>query len=488
MMNIEKLAFDRALTHRSKDENGFLRVNGCHITKETINPYYGREIPGWREAGLDPERIYYGYRAGKELERAAHSFEGLPLLKGHHIESAEDPQKEFRVGSSGTDAVWNAPYLDNSLFITDIDAIRDIEEDKAKEISCAYLYDPDFTPGEWEGQSYDFVMRNIRGNHIALVEEGRAGADVVVADAQIQPSSRMRSFMDWFKKFRGAMDADIEAPEAPEEESEMEEEVVTDEDRDGKLKAMFAALKDAGKISDEEFAALKAAAFGEEQQEEKVDEEKSSVRDVLNDAADKIEALGVEEEEVNPAARPEEEEAEDEEDEELDEAFLTERKAAADRCGMDAESPEFQKAFAEGVRYGEGKEKAEPKKLDREHESEGMKEEEVREAMDAALRISAKRGHDATMRKFRELSAAADATRSVLGNIDALAFDSADAIYGAALKKSGIDIRKHPRSAWRSMFLVLSQSRQDSVRIAQDSTIGKAYEGAFAGFNRIKKG
>ena len=53
-----------------------------------------------------------------------------------------------------------------------------------KELSCAYRYDPDFTQGTYDGQRYDFVMRNIRGNHVALVEEGRAGPDVVVADKQ----------------------------------------------------------------------------------------------------------------------------------------------------------------------------------------------------------------------------------------------------------------------------------------------------------------
>jgi hypothetical protein len=36
--------------------------------------------------------------------------------------------------------------------------------------------------GEFEGQPYDGRMTEIRGNHLALVEIGRAGADVVVAD------------------------------------------------------------------------------------------------------------------------------------------------------------------------------------------------------------------------------------------------------------------------------------------------------------------
>jgi hypothetical protein len=463
MVDKNRLAFDYAPTRRAFDENGFLRVSGNHITKETVNPYYGREVPGWQELGLDPERVYYGYRSGDELKKAVRTFEGLPLLLGHHVESADDPQKAYRVGSSGSDAVWNSPYIDISLFVTDAEGIRAIEDGKAREISCAYLYEPDFHPGEFGGQAYDFVMRNIRGNHIALVEEGRAGADVVVADAQIKPNNRMRYIMDLFKKFRGAMD---EIP-APAEEQNMA--------KDGdKLKAMLAALKDAGKISEEEFAALCAAAFDEEPQPVEnpaKDEENDTVRDAINEAVEKIEKA--------------------KEGGEIDDEFKLKMKAAADACGLDAESPEFQKAFSEGVKYGEEKEKEEPKRLDSLHESEGMKramdEEEVKAAMDAAIKLAAKQAHDASVAKFRDLSAAAEACRPVLGNIDALAFDSADDIYGAALKKSGIDITKHPRAAWRSMFMVLPKGVQhDTVRVAQDASF-KDYDGPFKGMNLIRK-
>ena len=39
------------------------------------------------------------------------------------------------------------------------------------------------TPGVYEGHRYDGIMTNIRGNHVALVKDGRAGTDVVVQDA-----------------------------------------------------------------------------------------------------------------------------------------------------------------------------------------------------------------------------------------------------------------------------------------------------------------
>lgn len=175
------VAFD-ATSLRRKDENGFLHVAVSHISKETVNPYRGREIPGWPDLGLDPDRIYQGYRSGAALKAGAETFNGLPLLMDHHPDSADNPQKEHRVGSLGTDAAFNAPYLDNSLILTDARAIELVESGLTRELSASYRYEPDFTPGEFQGQAYDFIMTNIRGNHVALVEEGRAGPDVLVAD------------------------------------------------------------------------------------------------------------------------------------------------------------------------------------------------------------------------------------------------------------------------------------------------------------------
>ena len=173
-MYYEKMAFDSG-SQRTKDKNGYLRVAVSHITKESVNPYYGYDIPGARERGLDLGKIYMGYREGSELARAASSFNGLPLLLGHYEDSAEHPQKSHRVGSLGTDAVYNAPYLDNSLIVTDAEAIKAIESGEAREISAAYRYTPDWTRGVFNGQKYDFVMRDIVGNMLRWSKKEERG-------------------------------------------------------------------------------------------------------------------------------------------------------------------------------------------------------------------------------------------------------------------------------------------------------------------------
>lgn len=183
-MNPDRFAFDRASV-RTVDVDGRLHVEISNISKCAVNPYLGREIPGCTALGLDPMRTYMLLRDPDELQRAAPSFNNIPLLSRHVPVTAERPQKELVVGSTGTDAVFDAPYLKNSLVVWDSVAIAGIESKQQTELSSAYRYEADMTPGTFDGVAYDGVMRNIRGNHVALVEVGRAGPDVVVGDSQI---------------------------------------------------------------------------------------------------------------------------------------------------------------------------------------------------------------------------------------------------------------------------------------------------------------
>jgi len=180
----DQLAFDRKSV-RTIDADGRLHVSVANISKACVNPYIGREIPGWKELGLDSSKIYYLLRDPKELEKGAATFNNLPLLDEHKPVTADDHDKERTVGSTGTDAVFNYPYLQNSLVVWTREAIQGVTSKKQRQLSSAYRYKPDMTPGVWEptGERYDGVMRDIIGNHVCLVEEGRAGADVVVGDS-----------------------------------------------------------------------------------------------------------------------------------------------------------------------------------------------------------------------------------------------------------------------------------------------------------------
>ncbi|MDR1920269.1 MAG: DUF2213 domain-containing protein, partial [Candidatus Adiutrix sp.] len=301
---LKHMVFDVG-SRRRKDDNGFLHVAVSHISKETVNPYYGREVTDWEDLGLDPDKIYYGYRAGEELAKGAETFNGLPLLLGHYPESAEAPQKEHRVGSLGTEAAFNAPYLDNALIITDARAIEAVESGHCRQLSASYQFTPVMTPGEFQGDAYDFIMTDIRGNHVALVEEGRAGPEVAVADKQINlpnPQTERTTDMgliDKIKKLIAEAEKGRVNDEEPEElkievKAEPKEDpvpAVTDnpaeelaaligslEDKDmaAKLMALVEALRPAQAADEDKPAAEEKAAADEDEPAKDEDKEEAA--------------------------------------------------------------------------------------------------------------------------------------------------------------------------------------------------------------------
>jgi 8-oxo-dGTP pyrophosphatase MutT (NUDIX family) len=177
----QRLAFDRA-TVRTYDADGRLHVALTNISKANVCPYFGREIPDWQQLGLDPDKTYKLFRDPEELAKAAPTFNNVPILSRHEPVTADSHQPALVIGSTGTDAVFDPPYLRNSLVVWARGGIDAIESETAKELSCAYRYQADMKPGTYEGEHFDGVMRSIVGNHVALVAAGRAGADVMVGD------------------------------------------------------------------------------------------------------------------------------------------------------------------------------------------------------------------------------------------------------------------------------------------------------------------
>lgn len=175
------ISFDES--QRSIDEAGHLRVARTVISKAQVDPYFGREIPEYESLGLDPDRVYQLLRDPQELEKAAESFRGKQLLLKHTYVDAKNPEKELTVGAIGSDIEYKDGKLYADLSVWDDEAIGLIEAGKLGELSSSYYYDADMTPGEFEGSRYDGVIRNIHGNHVALVERGRIGRDAVISDS-----------------------------------------------------------------------------------------------------------------------------------------------------------------------------------------------------------------------------------------------------------------------------------------------------------------
>jgi uncharacterized protein len=193
-VKLATIAIDATL--RTYDKDGRLHIARSHISKACVNPYYGREIPRSQALGLDPNRIYMMLRAPDELAKAAHTFARLPILAKHtpisNFDSLDEKEKKkYIVGTIGSDVEFLDPFLDADVSIWDADAIAGIETEQQCEFSCGYSYEPIMTTGNYAGENYDGIMTQIQGNHLALVESGRAGPEVRAADSKIEEKTPM---------------------------------------------------------------------------------------------------------------------------------------------------------------------------------------------------------------------------------------------------------------------------------------------------------
>lgn len=219
-----KFAFDKASV-RTYDDDGMMHVALTPISKSNVCIYYGKEIPDYESLGLEPNKAYRLLRDPEELRKAVSTFNNKPLLNKHIGVTVIDPPKEAIVGSTGERAEFDGTYLKNSLVIWDIDSILGVETDKQKEISSSYRYRLDMTPGEYEGETYDGVMRDIVCNHVAIVPSGRAGPDVFVYDSK--PTGNI--LMTLKEKLMAVIKPYLANDEKPDEVEKKVDEVIKDD-------------------------------------------------------------------------------------------------------------------------------------------------------------------------------------------------------------------------------------------------------------------
>jgi len=159
------------MSNREETANGYLRVANCVITGEAVNEYLGREVPNWQELGLIADAIYSVYRPLDELEKSINEWNGLQLLDGHIPVDVNSPKMDMVVGAVGTDPKIDGGDLVNDITLYDKATINNL--DVKKDLSAGYSYEPVMENGTFGGKSYSIRMTNIKGNHVAIVKDGR---------------------------------------------------------------------------------------------------------------------------------------------------------------------------------------------------------------------------------------------------------------------------------------------------------------------------
>ena len=439
-MTIERLAFDRASV-RSFDKVGRLQVAISNISKANVCPYYGREIPNAEALGLEPDKIYRLWRHPEELKKAAPTFNNIPLLCIHTPDFPGDPPREYRVGVTHSSAAFDGTYLTNGLSVWDNSAIAGIETEEQEELSSSYQYVADMTPGTTpDGEEYDGVMRDIVGNHVALVETGRAGSDVLVADSLPLELKYMKLDRKGVA-IRAALGAYLK-PRLAQDAAPKELTAILNANKSPQAIAQAVAklcksrLAADMEIEPEELVEIIEASEQTVEPEEEVkvtgDSDHEAIISLLREA-------GVSEEVIAKIAA-----------------------ALAPAAAMDADGDSDD-------------DKKEKEKVDK-------------PAMNAAIRLAADAATKKAAENFRAVREAEQAVRPLIG--DVVAMDSAEDVYRTALEQSGVDITGVHPSAFPSLVKMAISQKENSrpAPLAQDSASISDFEKAFPTAGKLKRG
>ncbi|QQM32668.1 DUF2213 domain-containing protein [Martelella lutilitoris] len=163
-------------TRRTAD--GYL-VAEVRTARTGIQDYAGYEVG---KPAMDRVRVY---RPDDQVfaQDSMGSYAHKPVTNDHPAEMVTaDNWKKLAVGAIGDEVARDGDYVRVPMIVMDKAVIDQIEGGK-RELSAGYVCDLKWESGTTpQGEAYDAIQQNIRINHVAVVDRGRAGSQARIGD------------------------------------------------------------------------------------------------------------------------------------------------------------------------------------------------------------------------------------------------------------------------------------------------------------------
>jgi hypothetical protein len=202
------LRFDRAEIKATITEDGYL-VDMPVVGRIGIQVYMNADGTMRREF-RPPEEVF-------NADSLA-SFENKPVTDDHPVTDVNAANaRKLAVGIIKGPAIAQDTTITAPVTIYDQEVIDKILNGGKRELSLGYKVDLEETPGEWNGERYDAIQRNIRINHLAIVKRGRAGnarLNLDQCDAVLLTTDEEPAMSDTLGRIR--LDSGLEYSAAPE--------------------------------------------------------------------------------------------------------------------------------------------------------------------------------------------------------------------------------------------------------------------------------
>ena len=177
MKLLDKVSVDEGSVRRTDD--GYLVAIARVGRANNIQIYTGDEMDR-------PEMPFVRvFRPASEVfsKDAMTSVAHKPMTNDHPVDGVSaDTWKRDAIGQMGDEITKDGEFVRVPLVMMDGAAIKDYEAGK-RELSLGYKADIEWSSGFTDsGEQYDAIQRNIRVNHIALVDQGRANQEFRIGD------------------------------------------------------------------------------------------------------------------------------------------------------------------------------------------------------------------------------------------------------------------------------------------------------------------
>ena len=165
----------KAIKYEIDADSGFMQVIGV-CARSGVQQYMGSELG---LSGDDAIKVFNVYRPKDEVVASLSTYNGAIITDDHPVDGIVTTDS-YSALSKGSASEAKHFQRNGELFIlakatiTNQDTIESIKKGK-RELSAGYTRDLVKEKGVYNGESYDFVQKNIKVNHIAIVDEGRCG-------------------------------------------------------------------------------------------------------------------------------------------------------------------------------------------------------------------------------------------------------------------------------------------------------------------------
>jgi len=172
------------MTHKFTDRADIGTVNRTsegYVTARAKAVRSGIQIYRGSELGLVDRDTVRVMRPSDEVFSAdsAATFQHVPVTINHPKEMVDASNwREYAVGEVGSKIMRDGEFLAVDLILKDAAAIKAFDGGK-KELSAGYTAEIEFV----DHADYDAIMKNIRINHLAIVDNARAGKEARIGDS-----------------------------------------------------------------------------------------------------------------------------------------------------------------------------------------------------------------------------------------------------------------------------------------------------------------